>query len=242
METKSNVYIISWILWDIRDISWHMIEKITDTSVLLVEEKNEVEHFFKSLSIDYKGIVIEMDGKWLYLNKYRKLFLKCLSAWKNIWLFEAWWAACFYDPGSEFVDYIHSKIKEWKFNIKMTPVIWWSALMTAISVSWFSLEKFFFWWFLWEDCEKILKKSKDPVIFFQKHEEFDDIKKALGFMKKEDNKKVFIWVNLWKRFNKENEHKTNILIRWTYSNSYEKFIDLYKNDNDIRNITFIFNV
>ncbi len=241
MPPESNVYIISWILWNLKDISWHMIEKIFDTKLLFVENRDEFLMFFDKLGIDYKWIVVQMDYDWNYLEENKNMVLNYLSLWKNIWLFETWWTACFYDPWVDFVNFIYAKIKDENYNIKMLPIVWWSALMTAISVCWFELKKFSFQWFLVEKIKPILRKSKVPVIFFQEYDNPKDLERVLVFMKKEKKKEVFIWINLWKKFDRNSENKANILIRWIYCDAYNELVKIVNNKN-IRDITLIFKV
>lgn len=53
------------------------------------------------------------------------------------------------------------------------------------------------------------------------------MKSYISFMSKIVNRKSFIWINLWKKFDIGFNDKENIIFRWSYKEVYTDFIDFY---------------
>lgn len=242
-ETK--FYVISWILWNYRDISPNMIDSIKDTKMLFVEEKNEVLHYFEKIWINYEGQIIELNNEnFISLsNEDKKNIISYLMSEKNIWLFEIWWTACFQDPWYILLDFLHELLKTKKIDFKIIPVPWTSALMTALSISWFNMNSFTFWWFLSENTKNEVENSKYPIAYFTKlsdsHEEFIN---NISFMKWDISQECFIWINLWKLYWIESKNRANLIIRWNLDTVFEELTKLWwDNENYTYEKVFIFN-
>lgn len=246
----SKFYVISGILWNLRDISPNMIEKILDTKVLFVEFKSEIEKIFNMLNIKYKWLILELDYNFDdFSEDNKKIILSSLLRWDNIWIFEIWWTACFQDPWYRVIDFLYKLIDNNKCSLDIIPVPWTSALNTAISISGFNMDKFLFGWFLSENSKLEVINSKVPVVYFSEIQ--DSIDRTEGFLKFMDDiedKKAFIWFNLWKNFDKKFIHYQNIILRGSYKdvfNSYKNKLSIKLNDINFKgNLEFviIFNI
>ncbi len=232
-----TVYIISWIQWDDLDLSTNMINKISLSDLLFVEEKTAFDRLIWENKITFNWLLIEMGNDFILSDSFKKDIIWYILLWKNIWIFESSWTACFMDPGYQILEYLY-KLKE-KVNFDITPIPGTSALTLAISVSWFNIEKFVFGWFLSNDSKFDILHSKIPYIYFNKLNVFDTynkLKKNISFMDDIDDRYCFIWINLWKKTIKN----SNTLIRGSYKIVYEKLSHIYNLDDNLDDITFIF--
>ncbi len=228
-----DFYVISWMIWDDNDLSKNMISKIMICDIIFVEEINHFNFFIKRLWLEYKWEIIEMWDDLSYLNNSKSKIIEALLSWKNIWLFESWWTACFRDPWFELVDYIYSIRK--RLGINIYPIPWSWAVQTAISVSWFDMDKYVFLDWININTKNEIEKYNFPVIYFNHIEKFNEFEKNINFMKNIDERKCFVWVNLWKFWVKY----SNLLIRWKLSEVYDELVLTFK-DSEIPDLVFIF--
>lgn len=237
-QKKSKFYVISWILWNVKDISPNMIETILDTKVLFVEFIEEVDRYFKMLNINYNWKLIELDYNFDdFSEENKKNILWTLLSGENIWIFEIWWTACFQDPWYRVIDFLYKLIDKKNIDFNIIPVPGTSAMTTAISISGFNMDKFVFWSFLDDNSKDDIISSKLPIIYFSELQ--DSTKKTielLSFMNNIDDKEVFIWFNLAKNFWDKYRDKENIILRWSYKEVYNKLIDFYKNIEENKNL------
>lgn len=229
-----KIYIISWIQWDYLDLSTNMINNIEKCNLLFVEEIVVFNRLINENKIDFHWELIELNRNFA-LNKSKKQILEYIVSWKNIWIFESSWTACFIDPWYEIVDYLY-KLKN-KIDFDIVPVPWTSALTLAISCSWFNIVNFQFLWFISSDTKEEVIKAKITSIYFNQFTSLEELNKCISFMDRELNRLAFIWINLWKKW----LNRSNLIIRWTYREVYEKLNDIYMEKEKLDDITFIFN-
>lgn len=223
-------YIISWILWNYKDISSNMVESIKDTKLLFVEEKSQVIHHFKEIWFSYSWEIIELNNKDFFQLSYeeKKLILNNLLIKNNIGLFEIWWTACFQDPWYILVSFLYELLKTKRVDFTIIPIPWTSALMTAISVCWFYVNTFTFWWFIHENIKKEVLGIKHPIAYFVEiTQPYDEFLNKISFMKWIKNWECFVWINLWKVYWMASNNKANILIRWNWSHVYNELYNLW---------------
>lgn len=228
-----KLFIISWIQWDDGDISKNMIKYISQTNLLFVEEIAIFNRFIIENKIHFNWEIVELNQTF-NIASYKENILRYILAWKNVWIFESSWTACFIDPWYEIVEYIYSLKK--KINIEITPIPWTSALTLAISCSWFNIVSFKFLWFLSENSKNEVSDSNIPVIYFNQNNTLEKLNKCIDFMKDVDNKYVFVWINLWKIW----VDNSNTLLRWTYKEIYFQLNNMYKENDKLVDLTFIF--
>jgi 16S rRNA C1402 (ribose-2'-O) methylase RsmI len=230
---KWNFFIISWIQWDYWDISKNMIKFISQTDLLFIEEIDIFKRFIIENKIYFNWELVE-------LNKEFKIFsckeniLRYILSWKNVWIFESSWTACFIDPGYEIINYIYELRKKIDFNI--LPIPGTSALTLAISCSGFDIVKFQFLWFLHEKAKEEVLSSNITTIYFNKTQSLDELNKCIDFMKNLDNMQVFVWINLWKIWVKN----SNKILRWNFQYVYLELNKLYNFTEKLDDLTFIF--
>lgn len=227
-------YIISWIQWDDWDLSLNMVNSIIESDLLFVEEVKVFNRLIQENNIQFTWKLVEMNNNF-NLKDYKKEILSLIINWKNIWLFESSWAACFIDPWYEIVEYIY--ILREKFSFEVKPIPWSSALTLAISCSWFNIVSFQFLWFLWKKSKNDILNSSIPSIYFNQIDNIDKLNECISFMKDISNRKAFVWINLWKIW----VDKSNTFIRWRYCDVYEKINGIYSKEDKIVDLTFIFN-
>ncbi len=228
---KPKFYVISGILWNLKDISSNMIEKALDTELLFVEHISEIKMIFDLLKIDYKGKIIEL--KWEDYHKEiseesKKIISDTFEQWGNIGLFEIGWTACFMDPWYMLLKYIHLFKRIWNIDFSIIPIPWMSAITTAISVSGFFLDKFIFDGFLsWKSGNFVLNSNLPVIYFVEMMRDSSEIQRDLAFMQGIFHKNTFVWINIWKSFGKWFEEQENILIHWSYDEVYKKLMNFY---------------
>lgn len=230
---NSKFFIISWIQWDYLDLSPNMLFSIWKCDLIFVEDIEHFKEFLDKNKVGFAWEVINLSSPF-NINIYKDKILDYILSNKNIWIFESSWTACFIDPWFELVSYIYDLKKS--NEIEIVPIPWTSALTLAISSSWFNIVNFTFWWFLWEKAKEEIVNSKIPVIYFNRINNLEEIKENLRFMIEIEYRYAFIWINLWKAW----VNTKNKIIRWKYPEVYKEFIDFYKNNNILDDVTFIF--
>lgn len=228
-----KMFIISWIQWDVWDISKNMIKFISQTDLLFVEEISIFKRFIIENKIHFNWNLVELNQEFK-ISSYKENILRYILSWKNVWIFESSWTACFIDPWYEIVDYVYTLKK--RLNIEVIPIPWTSALTLAISCSWFNIVSFKFLWFLSENVKNEVMNSDIPIIYFNQNNTLEKLNKCIDFMKDIDNKYVFVWINLWKIW----VDKSNKLLRWSYKDIYFELNNIYKESDILADLTFIF--
>lgn len=226
-------FIISWVQWDYWDVSRNMIKYISLSDLLFVEEISVFERFNIENGLNFRWKLIELNDKF-DLNLNKKEIVKFLSIWKNIWIFESSWTACFIDPWYEIVEYIYELKKKIDFNI--VPIPGTSALTLAISCSGFNIVNFQFLWFIHERIEQELLSSNITTIYFNQNQTLKELNKCIDFMADLDNMQVFVWINLWKIGVKN----SNLVLRWIAKHVYSELNKLYNISEKLDDLTFIF--
>lgn len=227
-------YVISWIMWNYKDVSKNMIESIISTETIFVENKEQFLKFLADMSIIFSWKIIEMDDKMMYLETSKPIIIKTLLEWKNIAVFESSWTACFRDPWFELLDFAYTLGK--KIPLSIVPIIWNWALQTAISVSWLFMDQYVFLDGIHESMQKDIEQYDIPLVYFNHIRKQDRFFKVLWFLKWREDIKVFVWINLWKMW----VPFSNFLLRGTGDYVLEKLSNTFSVWEVIPDLVMIF--
>ena len=231
-----KLYLISWVLWDFRDISNNMIRTIQDSEVIFVEEIPVFEFFLKENKIDFRGQILEISHN--ENPEYKNLILKTFLEWKNVWVFESSRIPFFVDPGLYILQFVY-KLKA-KVDVEIVYIPWGSALTAALSLCGFDIDKFSFLWFIGAHTKNEVYSSSIPVVYFVNHIDVKKISQFLSFMKDLGNREVFIGINIAKRLWENGD----IIIRWKSKNVYTECIEKvegFLQKSEIPDILIVFN-
>ena len=210
------LYIVSTPIWNIEDITFRAVKTLREVDFIACEDTRHSWILFKKLDIPSKN------EDWLsrlisfhsYSNNWKiEKILNLLKEWKSVAIVSDAWTPWISDPAYE----ITSKVREsW---IKIIPIPWCSAFLTALQWSWLPINKFTYLWFIpskkWrENFLNEIKKSQWTFVFYESvyrlKKLFEQIKKIFW-----NEQKIMVARELTKKFEE--------FFYWTSDECLEKF-------------------
>ena len=191
-----NLYVIATPIGNLSDLSFRSLDVLKDVDLILCEDTRVTKKLLARYKIHRPTTSYHRHSK-LTKNKY---ILEELKQGKNLALVSDAGTPNISDPGAKLIDYL---IKELP-SLKIIPIPGPSALITALSISGFSADKFIFYGF--PPIKKKRKKffqeivdSKYMVVFYESPHR---ILKTLGELEVilDSQRKIVVCRELTKKF------------------------------------------
>ena len=200
------LYIVSTPIWNIEDITFRAVKTLKNVDFIACEDTRHSWLLLQKLKISSKKIDEnwEEKSKLISFHSYSndskvEKIMEILRKWKSVAIISDAWTPWISDPAYE----ITSKArKEW---IKIEPIPWCSAFLTALQGSWLPINQFTYLWFIpakkWRESflREILENQKNTVVFY---ESVHRVKKLFEQVKKIfwKEKKILVSRELTKKF------------------------------------------
>jgi len=204
------LYIVSTPIWNLEDITLRAIRTLKEVDVIACEDTRVTWMLLKHFEIEKKPLIsYHSHSKVSKLDK----ILEVLKEWKSValvsdagtpWISDPWYAL------------VRDALSEW---IKVVPIPWVSACITAISASWMPMHHFLYLGFLpvkkgRQTLFKKLQNKEETVVIYESVHRFMktlwDIREYFW-----EEHKIVVWRELTKMFE---EFK-----RWTVSEIIDYF-------------------
>ena len=200
----ATLYIIATPIGNLEDLSFRALRILKEVDLILCEDTRVTKKLLSHYKISKPTISYHQHSK---LTKIEHI-LEQLKKGKNLALVSDAGTPCISDPGAKLIDYL---VKE-QPDLKIIPIPGPSALISALSISGFSVDKFIFLGF--PPAKKKRKKffqevsnMKKTVVFY---ESIHRIKKTLEELKNalENERRIVVCRELTKKF--ETVYRGNI--------------------------------
>ncbi len=160
----NNFYIIATPIGNLKDISQRALEVLNSVDVILCEDTRTSQKLLNHFGIKKELISYHQHSK---LNKTQRI-IELLKEGKDIALISDAGTPGISDPGNMLVKEISENLK----NIKIIPIPGASAMISAASISGFSMDKFIFLGFppVKNKRQKFFKEMLEyeiPVVFYE---------------------------------------------------------------------------
>lgn len=188
------LYIVATPIGNLEDITFRAIKTLNEVDFIACEDTRKSSVLLNHYNIK-KPLISYHSHSWK--SKINKI-INDLIAGKNYALISDAWTPWISDP---WYNLVKEAIKN---NIKVIPIPWVSACITALCASWMDTHHFLYLWFLpikkWRQTlfNKLKEKEYTVVIYESVHriqKTLNDIKNYLW-----DETKIVIWRELTKKF------------------------------------------
>lgn len=204
------LYIVATPIWNLEDITLRAIRTLKEADLIACEDTRKTWILIKHLEIEKKPMMSFHSYSW---NTKVNKILEELKVGKKVALVSDAGTPGISDP---WYNLIRDAINEW---IKVSPIPWVSACITAICASWMPMNHFLYLWFLpvkkWRQTmfKKLQNKEQTAVIYESVHR----------IMKTLEDLKNYFWedhyIVVWRELTKIYEE----FVRWTVSEVIEYF-------------------
>jgi len=200
------LYIVATPIWNLEDITFRAINKLKEVDLIACEDTRKSSVLLNHYKIK-KPLISFHSHSWI--NKTEKIINE-LKNWKKIALITDAWTPWISDPWYLLVK---KAIEE---NIKVSPIPWPSACITALSASWLPSNHFLYLGFMpikkWRQTlfKRLQNKQESVVIYESVHRILKTIKEIWEYMWEIQ---VVVWRELTKKFEE--------YIRWTPNEIYK---------------------
>ena len=168
------LYIVSTPIWNLDDITLRAIKTLKEVDFIACEDTRHTWLLLQKLWISSK----KLDKNWneksklisfhSYSNEWKiERILELLKEWQSIAIVSDAWTPWISDPAYE----ITSRARlEW---IKIIPIPWCSAFLTALQWSWMPINRFTYLWFIPSKkgresfLTEILNNKKNTFVFYE---------------------------------------------------------------------------
>ena len=201
------LYIVSTPIGNLEDITLRALRILRECDVIACEDTRVTKKLFSLLNLPMKKFIAYHDYS---TSEVREELIKLLEDGKNIALVSDAGTPLISDPGYKLVQQVYQK------NIKVTSVPGANAVLTALQLSNFPSDKFFFGGFLPKSSgerKRVFSELKDlpsTLIFYETAprlcKTLEDIYQTLG------NRKVAIARELTKKFEEVICEQVSVLI------------------------------
>lgn len=203
------LYIVSTPIWNLEDITFRAVRILNEVDEIACEDTRTSATLLNHYNIK-KPLISFHSHSWV--SKIDKI-ISDLKEWKNIALISDAWTPWISDPG-------YSLIKEaLKNSIKVVPIPWVTACITALSASWLPSNHFLYLGFLpikkWRQTmlKKLQNKEQTVIIYESVHRIVKTLKDFIEYFWAETQ--IVVARELTKKFE---EFK-----RWTIKEVYDYF-------------------
>ncbi|NQV00506.1 MAG: 16S rRNA (cytidine(1402)-2'-O)-methyltransferase [Parcubacteria group bacterium] len=192
----ATLYIIATPIGNLEDLSFRALRILKEVDLILCEDTRVTKKLLSHYKISKPTISYHQHSK---LTKIERI-LEQLKKDKNLALVSDAGTPCISDPGAKLIDYL---VKE-QPDLKIIPIPGPSALISALSISGFSADKFIFLGF--PPAKKKRKKFFQEVSNMEKtvifYESIHRIKKTLEELKNalENERRIVVCRELTKKF------------------------------------------
>ena len=190
------LYIIATPIGNLNDLSFRAIEILKEVDLVLCEDTRVTKKLLTRFEISKLTISYHQHSKLTKL----KYILEQIKQGNKIALVSDAGTPCISDPGAKLIDYLLENIPE----LQIIPIPGPSALISALSISGFSANKFIFFGFppIKKKRNKYFQevsKEKKTVVFY---ESIHRIKKTLEELKNvlDSERKIVVCRELTKKF------------------------------------------
>jgi 16S rRNA (cytidine1402-2'-O)-methyltransferase len=161
----ANLYIVATPIGNLEDVSKRALRVLGEVDLILCEDTRNTQKLLNHFDIKTSTLSYHQHSKLKKID----YILKKIKEGKNLALVSDAGTPGVSDPGNKLIGEV---IKEFGDSIKIVPIPGPSALISAVSISGFSMQKFSFFGFPPQKrkrkkfFEEVLK-SKYPVIFYE---------------------------------------------------------------------------
>lgn len=215
------LYIVSTPIWNLEDITFRAVKVLKNVDFIACEDTRHSWLLLQKLEISWKRI----DENWeertklIAFHSYSddtrvEKIMDILRSWKSVAIISDAWTPWISDPAYEITNQAR------KEGIKINPIPWCSAFLTALQWSWLPINKFTYLWFIpakkgreWF-LKEILEVENWTFVFY---ESVHRIKKLFEQVKKIfwDDKEILVARELTKKFEE--------FFYWTWDKCLEHF-------------------
>lgn len=215
------LYIVSTPIWNLEDITFRAVRVLKEVDFIACEDTRHSWLLLQKLEISAR----RTDEDWKERTKLISFhsysdgtkvekIMEILREWKSVAIISDAWTPWISDPAYEITNKAR---KEW---IKIEPIPWCSAFLTALQGSWLPINKFTYLWFIpakkWREwfLKEILDIKDWTFVFY---ESVHRIKKLFQQVEKIfwEDKKILVARELTKRFEE--------FFYWTWKECEEHF-------------------
>lgn len=192
------LYIVSTPIWNLEDITLRALKTLKEVDYIACEDTRTTATLLNHYDIKKSLLSYHSYSQVAKLDK----IISLLKEWKDIALVSDAWTPWISDPGYPLIQ------EALKNNIRIIPIPWVSAFLTALQASWLPINHFFYLGFLpikkWrQTLFKKLQNVEETVVFY---ESVHRIEKTLNDLKEYfwEDKKIVIARELTKKFEEFN--------------------------------------
>lgn len=202
------LYIVATPIWNLEDITFRAVRTLKEVDLIACEDTRTTWVLLKHYEISNQTISYHSHSWTAKVDK----IIEYLKNWKTVALVSDAWTPWISDPW-------YALIQEClKNDIKISPIPWPSALVTAISASWMQMNHFLYLWFLpikkgRQTLFKKLQNKEETVIIY---ESVHRIIKTLNNISEYfwDEHYVVVWRELTKKFEEFKRWKVSEVIEY----------------------------
>ncbi len=162
------LFIVSTPIWNLDDITLRAIKTLKQVDYIACEDTRHTWILLKKLEIENKNenwsklVSFHSHSWWAKTDK----IIDILKSWKSLALVSDAWTPWISDPAYEITT------KARLLWIKIVPIPWSAAFLTALQASWVAINKFVYLWFVptkkWrETFFKNLIVTDKTVVFYE---------------------------------------------------------------------------
>ncbi len=156
------LYIVWTPIGNLEDMSFRAIRTLKEVELIACEDTRQTMKLLKHYNIENKLISFHAHSEDSKTNK----IIDILLSWKSVALVSDAWTPWISDPAYELTS------KARILWIKIIPIPWASAFLTALQASWIPINKFRYLWFLpakkWrETILKSIQNNDETIIFYE---------------------------------------------------------------------------
>lgn len=192
------LYIVSTPIWNLEDITLRALRTLKEVDYIACEDTRTTATLLNHYEIK-KSLLSYHSYSWVA--KLDKI-IALLNEWKDIALVSDAWTPGISDPGYPLIQ------EALKNNIRIIPIPWVSAFLTALQASGLPINHFLYFWFLpikkWrQTLFKKLQTIEETVVFYESVHRIERTLRDLWEYLWED-RKIVIARELTKKFEEFN--------------------------------------